>query len=148
MWLLVHAGTKVNFHVSKKASDNYHRLSRRSQWSKAKAYFFLHFWAAILLIWSTLKPRGNKCRCYWIIQTINMALYDATTSVMLYLHISILFGQRSMIHILIQGIPMWQMHSADRSIKLSGSHRTQTQTSKVRWTARSSGHWVVASMFA
>ena len=40
------------------------------------------------------------------------------------------------------------LHSADRSIKLSGSHRTQTQTSEVRWAARSSGHWVVASMFA
>ena len=39
-------------------------------------------------------------------------------------------------------------HSADRSIKLSGSHRTQTQTSEVRWAARSSGHWMVASMFA
>ena len=34
-----------------------------------------------------------------------------------------------------------QSHSADRSIKLSGSHRTQTQTSEVRWAARSSGHW-------
>ena len=35
-----------------------------------------------------------------------------------------------------------------RSIKLSGSHRTQNQTSEVRWAARSSGRWVVASMFA
>ena len=43
--------------------------------------------------------------------------------------------------------PSYFLHSADRSIKLSGSHRTQTQTSEVRWTARSSGHWVVASMF-
>ena len=46
---------------------------------------------------------------------------------------------------------LWQKkikHSADRSIKLSGSHRTHTQTSEVRWTVRSSGHWVVASMFA
>ena len=40
------------------------------------------------------------------------------------------------------------LHSADRSIKLSGSHRTQTQTSEVGLVARSSGHWVVASMFA
>ena len=40
------------------------------------------------------------------------------------------------------------IHSADRSIKLSGSHRTRTQPSEVRWAARSSGHWVVASMFA
>ena len=32
--------------------------------------------------------------------------------------------------------------SADSSIKLSDSHRTQTQTSEVRWTARFSGHWV------
>ena len=39
------------------------------------------------------------------------------------------------------------IHSADRSIKLSGSHRTQIQTSEVRRTARSSGHWMVASMF-
>ena len=39
-------------------------------------------------------------------------------------------------------------HSADRPIKLSGSHRTQTQTSEVRLAARSNGHWVVASMFA
>ena len=40
------------------------------------------------------------------------------------------------------------IHSSDRSIKLSGSHRTQTQTSEVMWAARSSGHWVVTSMFA
>ena len=39
-------------------------------------------------------------------------------------------------------------HSADRPIKLSGSHRTQTQISEVRLAARSNGHWVVASMFA
>ena len=39
-------------------------------------------------------------------------------------------------------------HSADSSIKLSGNHRTQTQTSEVRWAARFSGHWVVTSMFA
>ena len=37
-------------------------------------------------------------------------------------------------------IPLWRhrnawTHSADRSIKLSGSHRTQTQTSEVRWAA-------------
>ena len=31
-------------------------------------------------------------------------------------------------------------HSADRPIKLSGSHRTQTQTSEVRLAARSNGH--------
>ena len=47
-----------------------------------------------------------------------------------------------------RGFDQSAMHSADRPIKLSGSHRTQTQTSEVRWTARSSGHWVVASMFA
>ena len=45
-------------------------------------------------------------------------------------------------------VPARHQHSAERSIKLSGSHRTQTQTNEVRWTARSSGHWVVASMFA
>ena len=31
---------------------------------------------------------------------------------------------------------------------LSYNHRTQTQTSEVRWAARFSGHWVVTSMFA
>ena len=39
-------------------------------------------------------------------------------------------------------------HSADSSIKRSGRHTTQTQTSEVRWAARFSGHWVVTSMFA
>ena len=33
-------------------------------------------------------------------------------------------------------------------LSFQGSHRTQTQTSEVRWTARFSGHWVVTSMFA
>ena len=40
------------------------------------------------------------------------------------------------------------IHRADSSIKLSGCHTTQTQTSEVRWAARFSGHWVVTSMFA
>ena len=40
------------------------------------------------------------------------------------------------------------IHSADSSIKLSGRHTTQTQTSEVRWAARFIGHWVVPSMFA
>ena len=39
-----------------------------------------------------------------------------------------------------------RQHSADSSVKLSGGHTTQTQTSEVRWAARFSGHWVV--MFA
>ena len=39
-------------------------------------------------------------------------------------------------------------HSADRSIKFSGRHTSQTQASEVRWAARFSGHWVVTSMFA
>ena len=33
-------------------------------------------------------------------------------------------------------------------LSFQGSHRTQTQTSEVRWAARFSGHWVVTSMFA
>ena len=40
------------------------------------------------------------------------------------------------------------IHRADSSIKISGCHTTQTQTSEVRWAARFSGHWVVTSMFA
>ena len=39
-------------------------------------------------------------------------------------------------------------HSAESSIKLSGCHWTQTQTSEVRWAARFSGHWVVTIMYA
>ena len=39
-------------------------------------------------------------------------------------------------------------HSTDSSVKHSSRHSTQTQTSEVRWAARSSGHWVVTSMFA
>ena len=39
-------------------------------------------------------------------------------------------------------------HSANSSVKLSGRHCTQTKTREVRWAARSSGHWVVTSMFA
>ena len=38
--------------------------------------------------------------------------------------------------------------SADTSIKLSGRHTTQTQTSEVRWAARFSGHGVVTNIFA
>ena len=33
-------------------------------------------------------------------------------------------------------------------LSFQGRHRTQTQTSEVRWAARFSGHWVVTSMFA
>ena len=42
----------------------------------------------------------------------------------------------------VNGCVYWKymLHSADRSIKLSGTRRTQTQTSEVRWAARSSGH--------
>ena len=33
-------------------------------------------------------------------------------------------------------------------LSFQGRHRTQTQTSEVRWAVRFSGHWVVTSMFA
>ena len=39
-------------------------------------------------------------------------------------------------------------HSAVSSNELLDLHTTQTQSSKVSWGARFSGHWVVTSMFS
>ena len=39
-----------------------------------------------------------------------------------------------------------RQRSVNSSVKLSGRHTTQIQTSEVRWAARFGGHWVV--MFA
>ena len=114
--------------------------TRKGLWREALMFSFICAWTNV---WANNRNASDLRR--------HRTHYDVTVMSLCYLRVKSScaangISRENYINAMVDGtlIP----HSADRPIKLSGSHRTQTQTSEVRFTARSNGHWVVASMFA